>query len=1272
MNASATETINEVDFCGKMATAMTAIFATFRDACPFIEARLEGLGSSKSKRHRKDIRVYGPHNKVVLTGEVKLPGGVGAFDSGEVKNAQDKAEDANVQYFFTWDVNTFVIWDRSRWDKPLAEKRVNVWRLGLDLTSPQEVARPETLDHIAKRFLPNLVRDLAEIVSGRRRDWALPPDEVFLRSLESHLDWPVSLLRQYMHAETASSKKFDLNLQAWLQSQDRVFARNDPALWREAVDNAARTLAYIWTNRFIFYKALRARWPELPKLELGPGIKTGEKARERLATLFRKAADVSGDYESLLFPEEHDWANDLAFAPDGSVDAWRGFLKNIEDVDFSKVPSDIVGLIFQKLISPDERHRFGQHFTGPDAVDLINAFCIRKANASVLDPSCGSGSFLVRAYYRKKAMDKRRDHTAMLGDLFGCDVALYPAHLATLNLAAREINDEANYPRIARDSFFDIDPRKKFCEIPIHAKLACENGGFKKVPVKIESLDAVVGNPPYVRQEKIDKKEKPRIAALMDAAFKGTEFSGRADYHCYFWPHAARLLKEGAYFGFLTSAQWLDVDYGFALQRWMLQHFKVVAILESSVERWFPDARVKTCITILQRCESERERMENPVRFVRFERPLADIIGVAHTSEVGTEAEEQERLRQSAVNRVRDRIERRTTGEHNDDWRLLVKRQGHLWAEGVRAGSVLASVPVDADADDEDEEGGEAEASDGQLIKHIASDSGDYAAGKWGRYLRAPDLYFEIMEKYRSRFVPLGEVVEIRFGVKTGCDAFFMPKDVTEWALATFEDPKEFRKDTGVTRAEVSAGKVRLIEDGAGTRHPIEPEFIAPEVHSLMKVDRPVVKAKDLDRVVLLVNPPLSAIKGTHAYRYVKYGEQATYASKKSKAVPVPQRSTCAQREDWYDLTKLVDPGFAFWPKAQQYRHIIPGNPDAIIGNCNLYDLAGRELNRKEQQALVGVMNSTMIALFKTFYGRYAGTEGNLKTEVVDVNLLEVVDPRGVSDALAKRLADALKSMCKRDIGHMVEESLKDCHSYERAMTIAAGPLTVPDELTQADRRELDDAVFELLGVADPAERARLIDRLYEAVTLHFRDIRVTEIQKMEDRRKGDKARFSTTDLAADAWDAIDLADLTPLAEWVKANARGDCEEIEIPSERPVHLDTGGMFDTQTVYFGKARRQHIVCASRGQAELVVRVAELGVTGGVCMPRSNEHTMKVLDALNHRHATAAKRLRELAESRSGEGAKQDEVFELLERWFVLGKRANQTAAAGAPAGAASDG
>ena len=160
-----------------------------------------------------------------------------------------------------------------------------------------------------------------------------------------------------------------------------------------------------------------------------------------------------------------------------------------------------------------------------------------------------------------------------------------------------------------------MKPEEPFCHIPDHAT-------GTKVPVFLPPLDAVVGNPPYVRQEKINKFDKPQYAEAVADAFKGTTLSGRADLHCYFWPQASRFLKEDAYFGFLTSGQWLDVDYGFELQRWMLKNFKIIAIMESSTERWFPDARVKTCITILQRCSDEDARRENLVRFVRFEKPL--------------------------------------------------------------------------------------------------------------------------------------------------------------------------------------------------------------------------------------------------------------------------------------------------------------------------------------------------------------------------------------------------------------------------------------------------------------------------------------------------------------------------------------------------------------------------------------------------------------------------------------------------------------------------
>jgi hypothetical protein len=68
------------------------------------------------------------------------------------------------------------------------------------------------------------------------------------------------------------------------------------------------------------------------------------------------------------------------------------------------------------------------------------------------------------------------------------------------------------------------------------------------------------------------------------------------------------------------------------------------------------------------------------------------------------------------------------------------------------------------------------------------------------------------------------------------CDAFFMPRDVTEELLAAYEDEKEFRSAVGLPRRDLEAGKLRVIQDGAGTYHPIEPKYVQPEVHSLMNV----------------------------------------------------------------------------------------------------------------------------------------------------------------------------------------------------------------------------------------------------------------------------------------------------------------------------------------------------------------------------------------------------------------------------------------------------
>ena len=714
-----------------------------------------------------------------------------------------------------------------------------------------------------KRFLASFFAEFAAIVTGQQPDWGMPPDKFFIRAFESHISWPVKLTAEFLWAKSARLKTFDTLLQEWMAGdQGWTVIRNDPKTWRTLVDRAARTLCYVFANRLLFYESVRAKFDELKELHVPRKATSADDLYLHFQKAFQLAVDATGDYETLFYPAEKDWAGPHIFGHEHSLDAWRSVLENLRPFNFKAIRTDILGGIFKRLIEPEERHKFGQHYTNEDLVDVVNAFCIRNAEDAVLDPACGSGSFVVRAYHRKAWLDrdKRLTHPAVshqdrLAQIYGADISLFAAHLSTLNLAAREINDEENYPRIARRNFFEVRAGKPFCELPQGLR-----GEKKRVPIVLPPLNAVVGNPPYVRQELIPRRsDKPRpkpmqakedLLELCAQLWPGLQLSGRSDLHCYFWPAAAHLLAEDGWFGFLVSSSWLDVEYGFALQEWVLKHFKIHAILESNAEPWFEDARVKTCAVILQRCADPAKRGAQLVKFVRLDAPLANILG----------ERKDENVRQTAAEQFRDEILACKRNATCMGWRVVVKKQKDLWEEGLRAGRLFAlqkqrdlaagvkSVTPAENADEGEDNGVFDENGNGLL--HDGSGIGygpKYGGGKWGKYLRAPDLYFRIMERYGGRFVALGEVLAIRRGITSGCDAFFMPRDVSPEFLEkhSVRDWNDAPLFAHCKRSEVESGAVKLVEAGDGTVHPVESIYLAPEIHSLMNVSSPTISAAE-------------------------------------------------------------------------------------------------------------------------------------------------------------------------------------------------------------------------------------------------------------------------------------------------------------------------------------------------------------------------------------------------------------------------------------------
>lgn len=69
--------------------------------------------------------------------------------------------------------------------------------------------------------------------------------------------------------------------------------------------------------------------------------------------------------------------------------------------------------------------------------------------------------------------------------------------------------------------------------------------------------------------------------------------------------------------------------------------------------------------------------------------------------------------------------------------------------------------------------------------------------------------------------------------------------------------------------------------------------------------------------------------------------------------------------------------------------------------------------------------------------------------------------------------------MTMRDVTHLVEDALLQCHSEEAMREILRKPPELAKELCHEDRRDLDDCVFELFGVTDKKKRQILLEELY-------------------------------------------------------------------------------------------------------------------------------------------------------------------------------------------------
>lgn len=1096
--------MNEWGFTGEVKSWIDQI-AKLNSNLPFAGARVEDVGKGSQKR--RDLTLIDRSGEPLLTGEVKLPDapdGGSPYRSEVVKDAQKKALRAGVKFFFTWNVNECVLWETATAGAGLKDRAYERWTVTALTHRGQLDAAP--VQATIHEWLVKFLHDAARILKAGKVGGGRTPDIKFVEALESALTVPIRHTYDALAKLYITNNTFKRDLDQWMLSLGWTIVSDSDSL-QELLERAAKFGCYLFVNKLVFHEALLKKYGKsLAPLNAPPEIMTGDDLQMRLQHFFAEAREVTGDYETIFGDNPKDMGRRIPFYADAAVQGWRGLIDQIHEFDFSKLDYEVVGSIFERLIGPEERHKYGQFYTRVEVVDLINSFCIRNGDAKVLDPACGGGTFLVRAYARKRVLAESRNHRDLLTDLYGTDVSQFAAHLTTMNLATRDLVEDENYPRVGRSDFFDVLPDSPFVKLP--QKLKSEGLGTKYQDIKIPPLDAIVANPPYVRQEDIPKaKTKPKdggpevgtkeFYSRRVEQMAGAKLSGRSDLHCYFWPHAATFLKKDGMLGFITSSQWLDVEYGFHLQRWLLKNFEILAVLESPVEPWFVGARVATAVTIARRCDDAEQRNANTVRFVQLRQPLGEMLESDGTT-LGAVL---------AADSFRDEILQVKEDVSHKRYRARLINQGELWRNGVELGAMMRGETLSSDEDEESETEAAAE--------KIGPKAGDYFGGKWGVYLRAPDLWFDLIDRFEDRFTSLGELTEIRRGTTTGKDSFFYPKNITETCLTAFSDPVAFEHEYGVNRSQVENGSVKLVLAGEnrGELHAVESAYLEPEVHSLMEVKGFVAREQDCSRLVFLAPSPKKSLP-TLAKEYVAWGEERG----------VHLGSTCAQRvskgRDWYDLTGHRR-GMAFWPKAQQYKHAIPLNSANLQANCNLYNLF--PVDGVTGKALTAVLNSTLVILAKHQFGRPVGVEGNLKTEVVDVSMMLVPDLRSASKKMTQTLEAAMDGLTTRSPLQLLSERRLRRMAFEKSgRKSELEQLSNLCELDMPDRRALDHAVLELIGIKTKQERNEWINVLYDYLRQFFEETRRKEeqaiVNKNVTKRKGG---VSPQDLATQIADEL-------------------------------------------------------------------------------------------------------------------------------------------------------
>lgn len=217
--------------------------------------------------------------------------------------------------------------------------------------------------------------------------------------------------------------------------------------------------AYAVMSRLLLARTMENhRFPGVDLSETLLGALQPERRIGRLPTtayaagvrsLFRFAGGQA--FQSIFASDIFDWWHDLHLAPGAAPVGERlaEIALAIFEFDFQPMTGDLLGSLYQSYFDPDTRKALGEFYTPPGVVDFIldqvgyTADASQLTSSRLLDPACGSGTFLIHALQRYLSAAQGRPPAEVLKTLLGglkivgFDINPFAVLMAQANYAAQ-------------------------------------------------------------------------------------------------------------------------------------------------------------------------------------------------------------------------------------------------------------------------------------------------------------------------------------------------------------------------------------------------------------------------------------------------------------------------------------------------------------------------------------------------------------------------------------------------------------------------------------------------------------------------------------------------------------------------------------------------------------------------------------------------------------------------------------------------------------------